>query len=227
MKKISKSIWAITFLCLGKFSIVPVKSYSQTIELFQNTCACLEEKSNGHQFYLAFNPERADGNYKVYYGLNNNDSLFAELTVKDSALIGLYKEYTPDGKLRFTQYYTLNGLKNGEFTSYYFNGSISEKSNWKMDKREGEFIQYFPNGTYNILTRFENGLEQGNYYEWDKDGQLIAFGFFRDGIPEGMFIRRFGKNNKYMNIEIYQNGKRIFNSTIRSNDELFVNIANM
>lgn len=115
----------------------------------------------------------------AYYETSNS-SLAAIGNFKDNLKVGVWNYYREDGTIS-----SMENYDNGEIITYYDNGqmrhhyylkddeveglveiynacgSLSEKLNYTMGKREGQGLTYHPNGTISSEYQYENDLVEG------------------------------------------------------------------
>jgi antitoxin component YwqK of YwqJK toxin-antitoxin module len=67
-----------------------------------------------------------------------------------------------------------NGLREGEWISWYADGKVWSKGSFKNGLREGRGLVYYPNGQVQIDGYYENGERSGLWKSWDEHGKLIS-----------------------------------------------------
>ena len=65
------------------------------------------------------------------------------------------------------------GEQDGLDESYYENGQLKKKLNWKDGEREGLFEEYHDNGQLKSRMNFIEGREQGPWENYNKKGKQI------------------------------------------------------
>lgn len=153
---------------------------------------------------------------------NKNEKILIRKRIyKEGLLIQTYDYYDNGEPRRFTTYSkgTLNPDrgKNGEDISYYQNGQIEFKYNYKDDKYEGEQLTYMKSGKLYQKFSFVDGLREGEFYE-DNVTSLIT-GKYNKGLKDGEWIYenqtvrdQFYYREGSKVVEIYENGKLISES---------------
>ncbi len=137
-----------------------------------------------------------------------------------------WRKEEPQGK-------SINGLKNGEWRTYFKNGKLADISDYLNDTLHGPSISYTPEGLNNgrcsyyhgILSdsiflyhsngrinyvnyRDKNGVSQGIFKVFYENGQLSQIGKNVDGKFDGEF-RTFFESGELKTIEFYKMGERI------------------
>jgi len=70
-------------------------------------------------------------------------------------------------------YFTIDGVSQGEVSSYYPNGQLYLKSNFLDGKLHGEFKTYYDNGQLEIHGNYFNGNREGLWHRYFNNGELI------------------------------------------------------
>ena len=118
-------------------------------------------------------------------------------------------EYHADGKT-INAVYTVdkNGIKQGDYESYYKNGKPSIKGTYVDGKEDGLWEYYYENGRLWKKCSYQNGEKDGLYVTYYENGQLGEKCFYKNGRKDGPYIsyREDGRlDTKY----VYKNGKRL------------------
>ena len=67
-----------------------------------------------------------------------------------------------------------NGLRNGEWISWYEDGKIWSKGSFKNGNRDGMGYIYFPSGKIQIEGSYSDGNRAGLWRSYDERGNLIS-----------------------------------------------------
>ena len=67
-----------------------------------------------------------------------------------------------------------DGLRNGDWISWYDDGSVWSKGAFKNNLRDGRGIVYFRNGKIQIDGYYEKGERTGLWKSFDEEGNLIS-----------------------------------------------------
>lgn len=128
--------------------------------LFLFSCNKVHENRNPYQYNTVLAKEVT---YKPYKG---------KFYVNGERFSGsIYWTYPNNDTLRVKRY--CNGVKEGQWSRYYSNGSLEEVRFYRNGKKEGKQIGYFPSGKIHFITFFENDLYEGNAKAWTIQGRLI------------------------------------------------------
>lgn len=87
------------------------------------------------------------------------------------------EEFHNNGKLKSRANYqpkTDGGKLDGLYESYYRNGQLDRKGNYKDGRPDGLFIGYYENGQRAFKVNYKNGREEGIYKWYDEQGQLTS-----------------------------------------------------
>ena len=114
-----------------------------------------------------------------------------------------------------------DGLKNGMESSYYKDGQLSSKGNWKNGKREGTWAWYHKNGQLDYKGNFKNDKREGTRVEYHDNGQLSSKGNWNSGEREGAWVffnkdgtKRMSERTRFgftfdEGSGVYRNGMRV------------------
>jgi hypothetical protein len=73
----------------------------------------------------------------------------------------------------------------GEWTSWYVNGQISTKIDYRDGRYDGSFISYYDNGAKQLHQNYANHIPVGEESGWHRNGQLSYHGQYADGKQDG------------------------------------------
>lgn len=135
------------------------------------------------------------GNSEKVSLLANN---ILELEKNDS--VNLVLELYDNGIVKLLHTENKSGIKNGLSLSYYPNGITKEKFNWRNGKLHGGYWIYNELGEVIKFYNYEEGEKSGDMYEYVYDSFIQTHRIFR--------------NNDAIYSEIFEEGKKIFNSPI-------------
>ncbi|MDG2096303.1 MAG: hypothetical protein P8J83_02385 [Paracoccaceae bacterium] len=104
-----------------------------------------------------------------------------------------------------------NGIFYKKFTDTPFIGEVSGRQNGTVinGKRDGFWESYYENGQLNWKGNYKNDNLDGPWEYYHKNGQLSFKGNYVDGKEEGSF-EHFKENGKFEKRETWKNGKVIF-----------------
>lgn len=87
----------------------------------------------------------------------------------------------PNGSL-MVEGTSLNGQKHGISKTYYSNGVLKTRNNWKNDVQIGETTHWYPNGGLSYTGFLSNGLESGAWRYYDQlDGDSVYTVYYKYG----------------------------------------------
>ena len=164
------------------------------------------------------------GIYRTYY---DNDSPMSEGMYKDDKKDGIFKEYSPDGRIVSKEEYR-NGVliveqkkEDDKFEvkrQYYNSGATKIVGTYKKGVPEGTFRQYDEQGNLEGAKVYKagrvlregkfdgQGREQGEWKEFYESGHLKSVGIYVDGKREGQW--KFShENDSLEQIGVYVKGK--------------------
>ncbi|MCK5779460.1 MAG: hypothetical protein KAH04_00460 [Psychrilyobacter sp.] len=64
--------------------------------------------------------------------------------------------------IKSSEGYSKNGMKDGEWSHYYYNGQLKKKGNYINGKEDGEWVYYYHSGELEGKVRYKNGKEIRN-----------------------------------------------------------------
>ena len=90
----------------------------------------------------------------------------------------------------------INGIKNGPYVEYYYNGQIEKKGQFKDGKENGYFEKFFEHGQLNISGTYINGEFIGPVEYFDGSGDLY--------LTE---IHDRVRDDLYLTLRVWENGE--------------------
>ena len=100
---------------------------------------------------------------------------------------------TPDGK-----------VINGTYTTFYKNGQVMEKVDYKDGVFKKKDRYYWPSKYLTSLT-FKDGLMHGEYKRWNDNGDLMVSGTYTDGHMHGEWKSWY--NDRLSTLSNYKDGE--------------------
>lgn len=116
-----------------------------------------------------------------------------------------YSEF--DGSVRIREPY-VNGMMQGNVTSYYPEGEISELVPWEENKKKGTWKQFYENGALRLDGRYENDQLNGMYQVYYSDSTVKINGTFLNNLSHGTWTYFSEEGEVLYSIE-FQNGRAI------------------
>ena len=113
-----------------------------------------------------------------------------------------YKKFNIFSPLDFLYRFT------GIVESYYENGQLEKKGNYKEGLREdGLWEFYYKNGQLLEKGNFKDGRKDGTWEYFYKNGQLSSKGNWKDNNPDGLW-EEYHKNGQLSYKYNYKDGKK-------------------
>ena len=75
----------------------------------------------------------------------------------------------------------INGLYDGEYKQWYYNGQLAIIAFYKDGKNEGEYKRWYDNGQLWEHSFYKNDEYDGEWKQWHKNGQLSVHSFIKNG----------------------------------------------
>lgn len=122
------------------------------------------------------------------------------IEIKKSDSVNLVIELYDNGMVKVVQTENILGVKNGINVAYHPNGLAKEKFNWNDGKLQGGYWIYNELGEVVKYYNYEDGKKEGDMYEYLTGTSIRTHRIFR--------------NDNAIYSEIFENGKKIFNSPI-------------
>ncbi|WP_157963251.1 toxin-antitoxin system YwqK family antitoxin [Algoriphagus litoralis] len=97
---------------------------------------------------------------------------------------GDWNSYYRDGSKK-SEYFYLKNLLQGTTKNYFPNGNVAETIPFEEGKLQGTYQSFFPNGTLQKSVEFANDRENGAYERFYEDGQPEIIGTFVKGELSG------------------------------------------
>ena len=104
-----------------------------------------------------------------------------------------------------------NGIFYKKFTDVPFIGDVIGHQNGTIinGKRDGFWESYYDNGQLNWKGNYKDDCLDGPWEYYHENGQLSYKGNYKAGLEEGLF-EHFQKNGKFEKKERWKNGRRVF-----------------
>ena len=119
----------------------------------------------------------------LFPALAMGKTINAEDLVKTDGLY--YKKFTDvpfTGKvIGKEQGYLIKGKWDGPYITYYDNGRISSKHNYKDGVPDGPWVSYHENGQLSSKHNYKDGKLEGPWVSYHENGQLSSKGAYKDG----------------------------------------------
>lgn len=153
------------------------------------------------------------GTWKFFYEpksgskLEDPNQLAWENYYKEGMKDGLWIFYDYEGKIKKEESYK-EDKKNGTFKEY-FKGTTQLKSeiNYVDDYLEGDYKMFYENGGEFIKAFYKKGKEEGEQLTFHKNAQMASLKKYKNGKAEGTW-RSYYEDGKEKFVGAYVNGKK-------------------
>ncbi|NLA48351.1 MAG: hypothetical protein GX876_02680 [Bacteroidales bacterium] len=146
----------------------------------------------------SYNYGRPDGLWKWYY---NNGSLLREEEYFQGEREGIFVEYSNEGEIiaegqyadgekngpwkNRTEFYSeegnfIIGLKDGQWKSFYSDGTLKFRGNYLQGNPDGQHFYYFDSGRLKEEQFYRMGLRQRTWKKYDEEGSVILTITYKD-----------------------------------------------
>ena len=116
---------------------------------------------------------------------------------------GEWSTYYRNGALKNKGKY-LNDYKIGVWTDYYDTGELEKETRFQLGKKHGRTKIFYKNGTIKALLNYNEGKENGVSEYFDQDGHLQMKAYYKNGKEDGAL--EYYDKGELVNIEFWQNG---------------------
>lgn len=124
------------------------------------------------------------------YGIYENDTIKIE-NHNNGILQGTKKEYYfPGSKLRREVNYT-QGILDGAFIEYNFEGDVLQELNYILGQKDGLWKYYYDNGSLLKTENWKKDIKEGEFKTFYIQGTIQSIENYRKGQKHGEFIERF------------------------------------
>lgn len=98
-------------------------------------------------------------------------------------------------------------MLHGQYASFYLNGNLKEKGDFKMGLKNGDWTSWYENGKIKDVTSWRKGLKEHNSYSYNTEGELVSKVSYRNNKQNGMVYNY--KNDVIFEKKKYKNGVEI------------------
>ncbi|HSR18789.1 MAG TPA: hypothetical protein VLM39_11925 [Ignavibacteriaceae bacterium] len=99
----------------------------------------------------------------------------------------------------------VNGIKEGEFITFYLNGKVEKYGLISNDRNEGEWQYFYPNGKIESIGTFHKNRPEGLWTSYYQDGKIKTEGSYRNGKQNGIW-NFYDSYGELINSLIFQEG---------------------
>lgn len=97
----------------------------------------------------------------------------------------LYEGLNPSGSIQSKGLYDISGGKKGPWSFYSDFGVLIEQGNFIEGEADGEYTTFFNDGTKKIISNYEKGSQEGYYVEYHKNGKIKKQGWVKNNQQYG------------------------------------------
>ncbi len=142
-----------------------------------------------------YKKDKLDGSYKRFHEIKPIISVSSNVNMGTSA--GLLAEKTTYN----------NGLRIGNYTSFYEDGKPKEKSNFANQELDREVLTYYPNGNKKAESFFSGGKPVKTWLYYHENGNLSASVPYQNNLVDGI-RKTYNDKKEILKEETYENGKK-------------------
>ena len=126
-------------------------------------------------------------------------------------MTGIFECYSND-KMKIHKYKTsfVDGIFDGEMTTYYESKNIKTRQFYKQGQLEGKFVGYHENGQLSELCTFKEGKKEGYWQVFYENGQLCKEGLIKNG--KDIFINVFHGNGNIAYQHLFTSMGKLYSS---------------
>jgi antitoxin component YwqK of YwqJK toxin-antitoxin module len=132
-------------------------------------------------------------------------------------------EYYTNGKVKY-EIDLIDGIRHGEMISYYEDGSVKGRSNFKNGLLSG-IARGYDSLTGHQLTEYNyvSNKRNGKFREFYLDGSIKLVGFFKEGAPDSLGYEYY-PDGKVHKIYYYDRGKLFYYKALQPNGDFYDSI---
>jgi hypothetical protein len=76
-------------------------------------------------------------------------------------------------------------MLHGLYSSFYLNGNLKEKGNFKSGLKNGQWTTWYENGKIKEIIIWKKGIRSNTTFNYNMDGELLSTTQYRKGKPNG------------------------------------------
>ena len=156
------------------------------------------ENGQKRSSYNCSNGDIVDGVYIVFFenGQKEKEQTIAkgviskEMIYENGVVVStkeIQTEYFGSGQKK-SQYYLVNGKKEGAFTEWFENGQKDREGNYANGILNGLCTSWNSNGKKSSEENYSNGKKNGECTYWNNYGQMTSKGSYIDDLENGKFV---------------------------------------
>jgi len=136
--------------------------------------------------------------------INKDQQVIALGYLKQDVADSTWKEFYPDNKLKSKATYK-NGKLNGWVETYYLNGILLQRAEFKEQQLDGKVLLYYPEGSPKSECNYKQGIQNGLLIEYYLDSVIKTKSEYKNNTLNGL-TQRYYPNGKIATEENYLNG---------------------
>jgi antitoxin component YwqK of YwqJK toxin-antitoxin module len=104
------------------------------------------------------------------------------------------------------EFQVVEGIKHGNFKTYFLNGQVEKEGYIENDKNVGEWKYYFDNGQLATIGNFKENFPHDQWVSYYNNGNTKIIGAYKNGKQDGAW-KYYDINGKLISITYYIDGK--------------------
>ena len=128
-----------------------------------------------------------DNNRKEVLKYHEDGSIALKGYLKDGVAVGKWEEWYGSGQKK-AEYSFLDGLEQGQRTTWYPSGQLAEQGEMRFGDQEGTWKMWYESGLPMAETSYKKGVESGERTHWYKSGKKKSQATVLGGLQNGLRI---------------------------------------
>ena len=156
------------------------------------------QKFGKETIYKDLKGDQLKGTFKIA----ERDGSYSKISFTDGIISDTRINYDSNGNLSSEVNYK-NGIKDGDFTSYFDDKTIEQKGTFSSGEKNGEWITYNKTGEKISKENYKNGLKNGVFWKKSEylrntEKNVITQEEYQNNIPKGTWFSKIeGENLLY------------------------------
>ncbi len=137
---------------------------------------------------------------------------------------GEHSTYYPDGKLKYKVEYK-DGKANGRVRQYYTDGKLYMEAVFKDGRRNGKCTYFFKNGSAYSVSNYVNGNKEGIESKYWENGKLLSVNTYKkDKVQPG--LKEYKQDGTLIDNEVKLLIKEVDHTSLEGKYYLYVSLSN-
>jgi antitoxin component YwqK of YwqJK toxin-antitoxin module len=162
-------------------------------------------------FFISCNKPHEVDKDKLSNPLVIKDGLLYSDSLPATPFTGRHKSRMRDMKI---EYEVVNGIREGDFITYFPNDTIQMKGKMKKNKNTGEWKYFYPDGSIETSGFFEDDLPTGQWTWYSKRGRVLEEGNYLNGNREGEWYN-YDTTGRLDIVRVYKDNKVIDSTKVK------------